>query len=107
MTPYPGSRSKTKNVNNFQDLYERENNFENNKQKIKGDIWKTLGVFKFVGQIVDAYVPKLVDLFIIASGGRASEEDRYKPDSDPGTDPNTKGQRDPRHWTNEKFDKRA
>lgn len=99
MTQQYRSKSKTRNVNNFQNLYDRENTFEKNNPRIKRDIWKTLSVFKFIGQIVDAYVPKVVDLFVAASGGRTSEPDTHQKGTAPGIDPNTKGPRDPAGWT--------
>lgn len=94
-------------MNNFEDLYDHGNNFNPNQQKIEGDIWKTLGIIKFVGQIVDAYVPKLVDLFIVVSGGKANEPGSDYPDTDPSNDPNSPSPRNPDQWTAQGFKKRA
>ena len=64
--------------NNFQDLFDEEEEKEINEAygskltNVRGQVWQSLGFFRFVGDIVDAYIPKLLDAFILATGGRAS-----------------------------------
>ena len=95
-------------MNNFQDLYDRNTDyFHDDQQKIARDVWKTLGVFKFVGQIVDAYVPKLVDLFVAISGGDISKANPNNPTTDPGSDPDTRGPRDSSQWAPKTRSKRV
>lgn len=59
-------------MNNFEKMQEEyEKKFtEENKNSIKTGIWSTLGLFKFIGQITEVYVPKLVQFLIVLSGGK-------------------------------------
>ena len=61
-------------LNSFEKLQrESEERFnEERKDNIKSGIWSVLGTFRFVGQIVDVYIPKFVKFLIAISGG---EED--------------------------------
>ncbi len=57
--------------NNFERLleeYEAQLNQEK-QDSIKNGIWGTLGVFKFIGVMVDMYVPKMFQMLIELSGG--------------------------------------
>ena len=59
-------------MNNFQELFEEEERDVQDSNALRGiqsNVWQTLGVFKFVGQIVEVYLPKVISMFIMASGG--------------------------------------
>ena len=57
--------------NNFQDLFDEEEEREINEAygskltNVRGQVWQSLGFFRFVGDIVDAYIPKnaLVEIY--------------------------------------------
>ena len=85
-------------MNNFQELFEEEERNAQDSNKLRGiqsDVWQTLGVFKFVGQIVEVYVPKVISMFIIASGGDARGDGNQPPSSGPGVDPDSLGPKSP------------
>ena len=74
----------TKLVNNFQELFEEEERSAQEANALRGirsNVWQTLGVFKFVGQIVEVYLPKVISMFIIASGGDTRSVDGNQPPS--------------------------
>ena len=81
-------------MNNFKNLPPNdEPGLAPSQQKeIQQGLWKTLGVFKYIGQIVEVFVPKLVDVFIYATGGETSagqkgRENRNPPNRPAGPDP--------------------
>lgn len=61
-------------INNFKTIQEEdEQKFLGARQdNSRAGIWGTLGVYKFVGQLVDVYLPKAVDVLISATGAPAS-----------------------------------
>lgn len=73
--------------NNFQDLFDEDEEREINEAygskltNVRGQVWQSLGFFRFVGDIVDAYIPKLLDAFILATGGRANDNEHNDPAS--------------------------
>ncbi|MCH2084517.1 MAG: hypothetical protein MK226_19140 [Saprospiraceae bacterium] len=83
--------------NNFQNLFdeeeERELNkmYSNNLTNVKGQVWQSLGFFRFVGDIVDAYIPKLLDAFILATGGKTTADQTTDPASGPNINDGPKG----------------
>lgn len=58
-------------MNNFHDLFEDDTHHYRPEQRrtVKNGLWQTLGAFKFVGQIVDVYLPAMMSIFISAAGG--------------------------------------
>ena len=42
-------------------------------ENIKNNVDHTLGVFRFIGQIVEIYLPRFSDMIITMIGGNASE----------------------------------
>ena len=73
-------------MNNFKKLLEEEESILNDRpqlRKVQTNLWQTLGVFKFVGQIVEVYVPKMVDLLILAAGGKVDPPDKNNYDIPP------------------------
>jgi len=71
-------------MNNFDNLFEEEeNSFDpQKKREVKAGIWQALGTYRFVGQIVDVYLPAMVDVLVSCVGGGAT----YPPveDHEPG-----------------------
>lgn len=61
-------------INNFKKIQEEdEQKFLGAKQDNgRTGIWGTLGVYKFVGQLVEVYLPKAVDVLISATGAPPS-----------------------------------
>ena len=56
--------------NNFQQLEEEENKtYPGVPSGIKSSIQSEVGVLKMVGQIVEVYLPKVVEFFIMIAGG--------------------------------------
>lgn len=58
--------------NNFKQLYEEEEYTyrENHQHKIRANIWGTLGLFRLVGDLIDVFLPSVMNVFVMASGGR-------------------------------------
>lgn len=83
--------------NNFKELFrEEELRFQAKQQRQEDDIasgiWRTLGFFKLMGQVVDIFIPKIFELIIAALGGdiRKMEEPptvSVPPSQGPGIDP--------------------
>ena len=57
--------------NNFERLMEEyeKNMEENNRNSIHSGIWGTLGIFKFIGTMIELYIPKMFSFLIELSGG--------------------------------------
>ena len=59
--------------NNFKDLFrEEELRFERQapqEDKVRSGIWRTLGFFKLLGQIIEMFIPRVFDVFVAAAGG--------------------------------------
>lgn len=62
-------------MNNFDNLFEEEElNFDPQKKRaIKAGIWHSLSTYRFVGQIVDVYLPAMVDVLVSCVGGNAGD----------------------------------
>ena len=82
-------------TNNFKRLMEmEEERTPAPPPQIKESVSGTMGVFKFVGQIVEMYLPKVVDMLVSMMGGnpgnpttppdRTPLEERPEPPSGPG-----------------------
>ena len=60
--------------NNFQQLEEEENKgYPGVPIGIKSNIQNEVGVLKMVGQIVEVYLPKVVEFFIMIAGGNPAK----------------------------------
>ena len=69
-------------MNNFQQLLNDDaGGFDGCGDRVYKRVTGTLDTFRFLGEVVDIYFPKMVDTLIVMSGG--SEED------DPNTDDNS------------------
>lgn len=60
--------------NNFQQLEDEENKtYPGVPGGIKSNIQSEVGVLKMVGQIVEVYLPKVVEFFIMIAGGSSEK----------------------------------
>ncbi len=57
--------------NNFKKLEQEhiENFNEQKKQEVKSGVDSSIGVFRFIGDIFELYLPQVVGLFVRMSGG--------------------------------------
>ena len=84
-------------MNNFQKL--EAELAEQYDAKRRGDVqrnlFQTMGVFKFVGQIVDVYLPAMFGVLVSAAGGRTTPSPKkpghYRSPSEGGLPPGKKG----------------
>ncbi|MCB0652240.1 MAG: hypothetical protein KDC85_13270 [Saprospiraceae bacterium] len=64
-------------MNNFQKLQEQqEEKYYSSKEgeDLKKDLMGTLSTFRFIGSVIDVYLPRVVDMFIAIAGG--GDEDK-------------------------------
>jgi len=63
--------------NSFKELQDQESAkfSEQSEQKIKHSLDSNVGLFHFLGEIVDLYLPKIFGMFIKMSGGGPSPTD--------------------------------
>ncbi len=79
--------------NNFQELFEEEDQetrekFGANLSNVQGQIWQSLSLFRFIGDIVDVYVPRLIETVIYVAGGNPeNNSNRNDPASGSSTPP--------------------
>lgn len=67
-------------MNNFQRLFEEDGDrYKNHHETIRQNLLGTLGVFRFVGQIVEVYIPRVADMIVSFSGGNAPEDTPLPP----------------------------
>lgn len=61
-------------MNNFQRLEEEQiRQYDASKRRnVQNNLEQTFGLFKFIGQIVDVYLPAMVGVLISAAGGNSS-----------------------------------
>lgn len=62
--------------NNFEEL--ERNNLENLREPskdVKRNVDSTVGIFRFVGDIVDLFLPKLMDIFLHVTGGEGKKKE--------------------------------
>lgn len=62
--------------NNFKQLYEEEERLyqANHHHKIRSNLWGTLGLFRLAGDLVDVFLPRVFDIFVMASGGNREKK---------------------------------
>ena len=57
-------------INNFKELEKlQEKEFGEVNQRIQNNIVSSIGLFQFIGDIFELFIPQVVDLFIKISGG--------------------------------------
>ncbi len=64
-------------MNNFQRLQEQqEEEFytEARHDQLRNGLHHTLGTFRFIGQVIDIYLPRVVDMLIVATGGTSTPD---------------------------------
>lgn len=75
-------------MNSFQELqrWGEEQYTERHDERLRSHMDGTLGTFRFLGQVIDIYLPRMVDTFMAVATGRAiqTEEHRHAP-TDPAT----------------------
>ncbi|MCB0703937.1 MAG: hypothetical protein KDC34_01450 [Saprospiraceae bacterium] len=72
-------------MNNFQRLMEEEERrTPPPPPEIKSNLGGTLKIYQFIGQIVELYLPRVMDLFVLLGGG---ENDPSVKRNDPGAGP--------------------
>ncbi len=70
-------------MNNFQRLMnEEERRTPPPPPEIKSNLGGTIKIYRFIGQIVELYLPRVVDLFVLLGSGDKSPSKRRK---DPGS----------------------
>ncbi|MBK7871142.1 MAG: hypothetical protein IPJ74_10905 [Saprospiraceae bacterium] len=85
-------------INNFKRLQEEEEVVykERHEEKVRSGLLNSLGMFRFVGQVVDMYLPKLFDLLIMAAGGKTDSSTTRTRSTPPSQAPEgTNGKRRP------------
>jgi hypothetical protein len=69
-------------TNNFKRLMEEEERTAPPPPNLKSDLDRTMGLVRFVGEVVDLYLPRLVDMLVSMVGGSpASGPGRQDPAS--------------------------
>lgn len=58
-------------MNNFQRLQQEteEDFYSQNKNGLEENLLGTFSTYRFIGNVIDVYVPRVVDLFIAIAGG--------------------------------------
>ncbi len=87
-------------MNNFQQLEEEQARQYNGapRQSVQNNLWQTIGVFKFIGQIVEVYLPSMIEVLISAAGGNNPERrgrSTSRPPSEGGVHPGSIGPKPP------------
>lgn len=62
-------------MNNFQKLQEEneEQYYTEHGSDLRDNLLGTFSTYRFIGDIIDVYVPRVVDLFIAIAGGGESD----------------------------------
>jgi len=73
-------------MNNFKRMQEEDEMRygELEEKRVKSGIMGTLGFLRFVGQLVDIYLPRVVDMFVATAGGSVGGAKIHR--SDPASD---------------------
>jgi hypothetical protein len=84
--------------NNFKRLMEEEEaRYEAPPPKVTRNVEQTTGIFSFAANIIEIFLPKVVDVFVAMSGGKEEETPpkRFTPDQGfkhgPGKGPDALG----------------
>ena len=76
--------------NNFKRLEEEEEKrYPGAPPEIESNIQSEIGIFKMIGQIVDMYLPKVVEVFVMITGGnvdRMGQQEENNSHSDESLD---------------------
>lgn len=64
-------------VNNFKELEREEiKNLDPAINKIKSNVNSNLGIFQFIGEMVELFLPKVFNMFIHLSSNKEATDDR-------------------------------
>ena len=64
-------------VNNFKELEREEiKNLDPTINKIKSNVTSNLGIFQFIGEMVELFLPKVFNMFIHLSSNKDSNDDK-------------------------------
>jgi len=76
-------------VNNFKRLQEEDERIyrEQHEEKVLNSLLSSLNAFRLVGQMMEMYLPKIFEIFVIAVGGRVDD----KPQPPSGSLPPSQG----------------
>ncbi len=91
-------------INNFKRLQEEEeeNYRRRHNDKVLRDLLSSLSTFRLVGQMVEMYLPKIFELFVVAMGGRVQNDAPYSRSTPPSQAPDYEnGKRGPGDATQE------
>ena len=68
-------------VNNFKELEREEiKNLDPSLSRIKSNVNSNLGIFQFIGEMVELFLPKFFGMFINLAGGGSDENINDKKD---------------------------
>lgn len=56
--------------NNFSLLEEKPDNFDQIENNIQANVWGSLSLFRFIGEVIELYFPKVVDSILLGIGGK-------------------------------------
>lgn len=64
-------------VNNFKELEKEEmKNLDPSLKRIKSSVNSNLGIFQFIGDMVEMFLPKLAKILVNLTGGSSIEDDK-------------------------------
>lgn len=71
-------------TNNFKTILEEDEQqyTDERRDKDRAGIWGMLGAYKFVGQLVEMFVPRAIEVLISVVGGPADRPPHEPPDND-------------------------
>jgi hypothetical protein len=64
-------------VNNFKELEKEEmKNLDPSLKRIKSSVNSNLGIFQFIGDMVEMFLPKLANILVSLTGGSSIDDDK-------------------------------
>lgn len=64
-------------VNNFKELEKEEmKNIDPSLKRIKSSVNTNLGIFQFIGDMVEMFLPKLASILVNLTGGSSIDDDK-------------------------------
>lgn len=85
-------------INNFKRLQEEDEETYRRKheEKVLTNIMSSLSAFRLVGQMVEMYLPKIFEMFVVAMGGRMQDNVPHSRSTPPSQAPDHQnGKRSP------------
>lgn len=57
-------------------MQEEEDNYERGENdQVHKSVWGTLSLFRLFGDLVDVFIPRAMDVFVMVAGGRGNGEE--------------------------------